>query len=202
MQIKDHIQVFGAAPDDQPVQQLETLRVVALKQAVMQRNSNGVEPRPVQQRDVLTRDVVLAVLLPECSRPFRSKELQHQRANLPRRLRPALEQPHVTLRHHPIAQICCANKERFTGGIDDLLVLRVRKLRAPLRSPHQKKQQQLQKPELDHGFLPRKSYIKFAAVSALNVRSDSILASGYGIRHCTHPLRFYPAMPSILAGTI
>src|SRR5437763_15655796 len=86
MQVKNHIRVFRTAPDDQPVQQLETFRVVALKQAVMQRNSNGVEAGPMQERDVLTRDVVLAVLLPECGRPFRPQEFQHQRADLTRRL--------------------------------------------------------------------------------------------------------------------
>src|ERR1700720_3649103 len=50
MQIKDHIQIFSTAPDDQPIQQPETFRVVALEQAVMQRNSNGVEPSPMQER--------------------------------------------------------------------------------------------------------------------------------------------------------
>src|SRR5437660_7523372 len=99
MQIKDHIQTFGTAPEDQPVQQLETFRLVALKKAVMQRDSNGVEPGPMQERDVLPRDVVLAVLLPECGRPFTSKQLQHQPADLSRRLRATLEQPHITLWH-------------------------------------------------------------------------------------------------------
>src|SRR5213596_1711469 len=99
MQIKDHIQTLGAAPDDEPVQQFETFRAVVLKQAVMQRNSNGVEPGPMQERDVFPRDVVLAVLLPECGRPFRSKQLQHQPADLARRLRATLEQPHITLWH-------------------------------------------------------------------------------------------------------
>src|ERR1700726_4805133 len=108
MQIKDHIQTFSTAPEDQPVQQLETFRVVALKKAVMQRNSNGVEAGPMQERDVLTRDVVLAVLLPECGRLFRSKQLQHQRANLTRRLRSTVEQPHVTFWHQPVTQIRCA----------------------------------------------------------------------------------------------
>src|SRR5580765_8230482 len=67
MQIKDHIYAFGAAPVDQTVQQLETFRFVALKKAVMQRNSNGVEPDSMQERNVVMRNVVLAVLLPECS---------------------------------------------------------------------------------------------------------------------------------------
>ncbi len=58
--------MFGAAPVDQPVQQLEAFSVVALKQVVMQRHANGVEAGPVQERDVLMRDVVLAILLPEC----------------------------------------------------------------------------------------------------------------------------------------
>src|SRR5260370_1152342 len=58
----------------------ETFRVVALEKAVMQRNSNGVEAGAMQECDVLARDVVVAVLLPECGRPFRSKQLQHQRA--------------------------------------------------------------------------------------------------------------------------
>src|SRR5216683_7778139 len=143
MQIKDHIHIFGAAPGDQPVQQLETFRVVALKQAVMQRNSNGVEPGPMQERDVLTRDVVLAVLLPECGQPFRSKQLQHQRADLTRRLRTTLEQPHVTLWHQPIAQIYCAKKERFTSAIDDLLVISVCELRARRGNRCEKKKRQL-----------------------------------------------------------
>src|ERR1700681_730481 len=99
MQIKDHIQAFGTAPEDQPVQQLETLRVVALEKAVMQRNSNGVEAGAMQECDVLARDIVVAVLLPECGRPFRSKQLQHQRADLTRRLRSTFEQPHVSLWH-------------------------------------------------------------------------------------------------------
>src|SRR5467141_3725559 len=114
----------------------------------MQRNSNRVEPGPMQERDVLTRDVVLAVLLPECGRPFGSKQLQHQRADLTRRLRATLEQPHVTFWHQPIAQICCAKKERFTSGIDDLFVVGVCELRARLGSQYQKKKRQLQKSEL------------------------------------------------------
>src|SRR6267154_5322445 len=82
----------------------------------MQRNSNGVEPGPMQQRDVLPRDVVLAVLLPKCCRPFRPKQLQHQRADLTGGLRSPLEQPHVTFGHQPIAQICCADKKRLTAA--------------------------------------------------------------------------------------
>src|ERR1700682_3409846 len=105
----------------------------------MQRNSNGVEPGPMQERDVLPRNVVLAVLLPECLRPFRPQQLQQQGADLPRRLWAALGQPDGTLWPQPIAQICCAKKERFTGGIDDLFVVGVRELRARLGSPHQKK---------------------------------------------------------------
>jgi hypothetical protein len=54
-----------------------------------------------------------------------------------------LEQPHVTLWHQPIAQICCAKKERFTGGIDDLFVVGVCELRARLGSQCQKKKRQL-----------------------------------------------------------
>src|ERR1700730_15184748 len=162
MQIKDHVQVFGTAPGDHPLKELETFRVIAIKQAVMQRNSNGVEPGPMQERDVLMRDVVLAVLLPECGRTIRSKQLQHQRANLTRRLRPALKQPHVTFRHQPIAQICCAKKERFAGGIDDLFVIGVCELGARLRSQRQKKKRQPQKSELEHGSLLRKAYTKLA----------------------------------------
>src|ERR1700682_2286772 len=47
MQIKNHIQIFSTAPDDQPIQQPKTFRVVALEQGVMQRDSNGIEPSPV-----------------------------------------------------------------------------------------------------------------------------------------------------------
>src|SRR5260370_18971161 len=124
----------------------------------MQRDSNGVEPGAMQKRDILPRDVVIAVLLPECRRPFRSKQLQHQRADLTRRLKAVLEQPHITLWHHPIAQVCSAKKERFAGGIDNLFVVRVRELRFPLRSPCQKKQRQQKKSELEHDFLPPKAY--------------------------------------------
>src|SRR5580700_1522108 len=168
MQIEDDIQIFGAAPNDQPIQQLETFRVVALKQTVMQRNSNGIERGPMQEREVLTRDVVLAILLPECGRPFRPKELRHQRADLSGRLRTILEQPHVTLWHQPISQICCAKKERFTSGINDLFVVGVCELRAHLRSQHQKKKRQLQDFELEHDSLRRKAYSNLAA-RGLNV---------------------------------
>src|SRR6202035_3879035 len=149
-------------------------RVVALKKAVMQRNSNGVEAGPMQERNVLPRDVVLAVLLPECGRPFRPKQLQHQRADLTRRLRAALEQPHVTLWHQPIPQICCAKKERFTRGIYDLFVVGVCELRARLGNQCQKKKWQLQKSELEHDALRWKAYTKLAAPSSLDVspRSD------------------------------
>ena len=109
----------------------------------MQRNSNGVEPGPTEERDVLTRYVVLAVLLPEHGRPLRSKELQHQRADFARRLRTTLEQPHVTLWHQPIAQTCCAKKERFASGIDDLFVVGVCELCASLGNQCQKKKRQL-----------------------------------------------------------
>src|SRR5947199_174684 len=105
----------------------------------MQRNSNRVEARAMQQRDVLLRDIVLAVFLPECRRPFWSKQLHHQPADLAKGLRAALEQPHVTLGHHPIAQIGGAKKEWFAGGIDNLFVLGVRELRAALGSASQKK---------------------------------------------------------------
>src|SRR3982074_688646 len=105
----------------------------------MPASANREEPGPIQEGEVFTRDVGRAVLLPACRRALRSKELQHQRANLTGRLRSALEQPHVTLRHHPIAQICCPNKERLTGGIHDLFAVRVCELPAPFLSPCQKK---------------------------------------------------------------
>src|SRR5260370_680782 len=124
----------------------------------MQRDSNGVEPGAMQKRDIFQRDVVIAVLLPECRRPFRSKQLQHQSADLARRLRAVLEQPHITLWHHPIAQICRANEERFASRIDNLFVVGVGELRAPLRSPCQNKQRQQKKSELEHDFLPPKAY--------------------------------------------
>jgi len=81
-------------------------------------------------------------LLPKCRRPFRPKQLHHQRPNLPRRLRPALEQPHISLRHHPIPQIRRPHKQRLASAIDNLFVLRVRKLCTPLRGPHQQKRRQ------------------------------------------------------------
>jgi hypothetical protein len=89
-------------------------------------------------------------------------------------LRAALKQPHVTLWHQPIAQICCAKKERFTSGIDDLLVVGVRELRASLGSPHQKKKRQPQKSELEHDSLRRKAYTKLAAPRGSDVRHDPI----------------------------
>src|SRR5712664_1793365 len=67
---------------------------------------------------------------------------QHQRVDLTRRLRTALEQPHVTLWHQPIAQIYCAKKERFTRGIDDLFVISVRELRARRGNRCEKKKRQ------------------------------------------------------------
>src|SRR5258708_11041712 len=133
----------------------------------MQRNSNGVEPGPMQERDVLARDVVLAVLLPECGRPFGSEEFKYQRADLTRRLRTTFKQPHVTLWHQPIAEICCANKERFPRGIDDLFVVSVRELRVCLGNQHQKKKRHLQKSE--HDSSRRKAYTKLAACSGLEV---------------------------------
>src|SRR5579864_8359972 len=98
MQIKDYVQTFSTAPADQPVQQLETIGIVAFKKTVVHRNPNGIEPGPMQKRDVLMRNVVLAVLLPECSRPFRSKQLQHQRVDFTGRLWTTFEQPHVAFR--------------------------------------------------------------------------------------------------------
>src|SRR3982074_3986774 len=109
----------------------------------MQRNSNRVEPRPMQERDVLTCDIVLAVLLPECCRALGPKELEHQGLNLSRRLRPPFKQPHVAFRHQPISQIYCANKEWLASSIDDLFVVGVCELRVPLRSESQKKQRHL-----------------------------------------------------------
>src|SRR6266478_9721903 len=47
MQVKDHINIFGAAPPDQPIQQWKAFRVVALNPAVMQWTSTGVDPRSV-----------------------------------------------------------------------------------------------------------------------------------------------------------
>jgi hypothetical protein len=65
-------------------------------------------------------------------------------------LRAALEQPHVTFRYQPIAQIGCAKKQRLTGGIDDLFVVGVSELRAPLGNQCQENQRQLQQSELEH----------------------------------------------------
>jgi len=53
-----------------------------------------------------------------------------------------LEQPHVTSGTIQLAQIRSRRSQRFTGGIDDLFVVRVRELCAPLGSPHQKKKRQ------------------------------------------------------------
>src|SRR5215469_745555 len=66
MQIKDYVDLFGAAPGHQSVEQLETLRVIALKQAVMQRNPNRIESSSMQQSNILMRNIVLSVLSPEC----------------------------------------------------------------------------------------------------------------------------------------
>src|SRR6266478_3420817 len=77
MQIKDQIQTFGAAPGDQAIQQLKTFGVIGLEEVVMQRNANGIKSCAMQERDVLMRDVVVAVLLPECGGGFRPKKLQH-----------------------------------------------------------------------------------------------------------------------------
>src|SRR5258708_9789847 len=152
MQIKDQIQTLGTAPEDQAVEKLEALRVVALKKAVMQRNSNGVEAGAMQERDVVPRYIVVAVLLPECSGRFRSKEFQHQGANLTGRLRATFEQPHVAFRHEPVTQIRGAKEERFTGGVDDLFVVGVCELRGPLGNQSQEKKGQLQESELGHDF--------------------------------------------------
>src|SRR5260370_429545 len=54
----------------------------------------------------------------------------------------ALEQPHVTLWHQPVAQIYCAKKERFTRGIDDLFVISVCELRARRGNRCEKKKRQ------------------------------------------------------------
>src|SRR2546429_1209723 len=122
MQVKNHIHVFRTAPDDQPVQQLETFRVVALKQAVMQRNSNGVEAGPMQERDVLTRDVVLAVLLPECGRPFRPQEFQHQRADLTRdRKSTRLNSSHGYISY----AVFCLKKKKIYNTAIELQVLHI-----------------------------------------------------------------------------
>src|SRR5262249_60886532 len=155
MQIEDRVEAFCTAPGDHLVQQLESFRVVTLKQTVMQWNANSVEPGPMQEGNVLARDVVLAILLPECGRGFRSKEFQHQRADFARRLRAALEQPHVTFRHQPIPQIGGSHEERFTAGIDDLFVVGMRELRAAYGRKCQKKQQ---KSWLEHNFLCPKAY--------------------------------------------
>src|ERR1051326_1415540 len=109
----------------------------------MHGNSNGVEPGPMQKCDVLLRNVILAVLLPECSRPFGSKQLQHQRIDLTRRLWTAFEQPHVAFRHHPIAQIGCAKKEWPTLGINDLFMVGVCELRASEGNERQQKKRQM-----------------------------------------------------------
>src|SRR5258708_28985587 len=122
----------------------------------MQRNANGVESGAMQEREVVARYVVLAILLPECGRPFRSEEFQHQRADFRGRLRTALEEPHVTLWHQPVAEICCANKEGFAGGIDDLFVFGVSELRARMGSEHQKNKQKPRKTEFGHDSLRRK----------------------------------------------
>src|SRR5215472_7112409 len=65
VQIKNQINMFGAAPVDQLVQQLETIRVIALKQVVMQGHPNRIESGSMQQGDVLMRNVVPSVFPPE-----------------------------------------------------------------------------------------------------------------------------------------
>src|SRR5258708_13190048 len=109
----------------------------------------------MQEREVVARYVVLAILLPECGRPFRSEEFQHQRADFRGRLRTALEEPHVTLWHHPVTEICCANKEGFSSGINYLFVFGVNELRARMGSEHQKNKQEPKKTEFGHDSLRR-----------------------------------------------
>src|SRR5260221_12709703 len=128
----------------------------------MQRNSNGVDAGAMQERDVVPRYIVVAVLLPECGGRFRSKEFQHQGANLTGRLRSTFEQPHVTFRHEPVTQIRGANKERLASGVDDLFVVGVCELRGPLGNQSQEKKGQLQESELGHDFSAecRQNYLK------------------------------------------
>src|ERR1700756_953544 len=108
----------------------------------MQGNPNGIESGAIEEREVLARYVVLAILLPERGRPLRPEELQNQRPDFTRRLRTAFKQPHVTLWHQPVAEICCANQQGSAGGINDLFVVSVRELRFRLGSQQQKNRQQ------------------------------------------------------------
>src|ERR1700687_6212919 len=110
-------------------------------------------------------------------------QLQHQRADLIRRLRSTFEQPHVTFWHQPITQIYCANKERFTSGIDDLLVVGVCELRAPLGNQCQEKKRQLQKSELEHDSLRRKAS---TATSFCWRQSPAAMISSQPIRSVPH----------------
>src|SRR5260370_9747163 len=107
----------------------------------MQRNENGVECGAMEEGEVVARYVVPAILLPERGRRFRSEKFQPQRADFRGRLRTALEEPHVTLWHHPVTEICCANKEGFSSSINDLFVFGVSELRARMGSEHQKNKQ-------------------------------------------------------------
>src|SRR5258707_1560602 len=107
----------------------------------MQGNANGVESGAMQEREVVARYVVLAILLPERGRPFRSEKFQHQRADFRGRLRAALEEPHVTLWRHPVTEICCPNQEGFSSGINDLFVFGGGELPARMGSEHQQSKQ-------------------------------------------------------------
>src|SRR5258708_19221202 len=122
----------------------------------MQRNANGVESGAMQERLVDARYVVRGMLRAEWGGPFRSEKFQHQRADFRGRLRTALEEPHVTLWHHPVTEICCANKEGFSSSINDLFVFGVSELRARMGSEHQKNKQEPKKTEFGHDSLRRK----------------------------------------------
>ena len=95
----------------------------------MQRDADDVEALRVDGADVVLGDVVLAVLAPELGSAGWTDELDNEFFDLRRRLRAALEAPHVALGNHPVAEVRAAQQQWFAAAVDDFLAAGVNELR-------------------------------------------------------------------------
>src|SRR5450755_1194028 len=90
---------------------------------MVKRNADGVEPRAVDQFNILLRNVLVAVFMPEFLRLFWSDEFIEIRLDLASGLWPVFETKHVAFIHQPIAEVDSAQQQWLARGIDKLFAI-------------------------------------------------------------------------------
>ena len=108
--VEHHPEAQLARPANHAIERGKALVVPRLgvfvieEQPVRERHTHGVEARSFQQRQVITRDVLLAPLGPERARLIGADEVGDERFDVARRLRALPEVEHVAFGHEPVAE--------------------------------------------------------------------------------------------------